>query len=65
MQKSDAYWISAWILEKKNITYSTKKEGWWNPGARTVEPKVTIIVEHHVPERIEPIETNYIPELKK
>lgn len=28
VQKSDAYWISAWILEKKCITYSEKKMQW-------------------------------------
>lgn len=29
VQKSDAYWISAWILEKKDIQYSTKKVRWF------------------------------------
>ncbi len=28
VQKSDAYWIAAWILEKKNIQYSGKKRAW-------------------------------------
>ena len=28
--KSDAYWITAWILEKKNIQYSTKKKAWFD-----------------------------------
>lgn len=27
--KSEAYWISAWILEKKNIQYSSKKIKWF------------------------------------
>ena len=26
VMKSDAYWISAWILEKKSIQYSGKKQ---------------------------------------
>ena len=25
VQKSDAYWISAWILERKSLQYSAKK----------------------------------------
>lgn len=29
VQKSDAYWISAWILEKKDIQYSDKKVRWF------------------------------------
>lgn len=28
VQKSDALWISAWILEKKCINYSDKKVKW-------------------------------------
>ncbi len=28
--KSEAYWIAAWILEKKNIQHSTKKTMWFN-----------------------------------
>ena len=27
-KKSDAYWISAWILAKKKIQYSRKKVKW-------------------------------------
>ena len=29
VQKSDAYWIAAWILEKKNIQWSNKKSAWY------------------------------------
>jgi hypothetical protein len=28
--KSDAYWISAWILGKKDLQYSSKKVKWFN-----------------------------------
>ena len=28
--KSDAYWITAWILERKDIQYSTKKQAWFD-----------------------------------
>lgn len=51
VQKSDAFWISAWILEKKNLQYSSKKEGWYNPGTRRVEPKISVTIETHVPMR--------------
>ena len=29
VQKSEAYWIAAWILDKKTITYSPKKKKWF------------------------------------
>jgi hypothetical protein len=54
VQKSEAYWISAWILEKKELQYSTKKEGWFNPLSYRIEPVITTVVERHIPERIEP-----------
>ena len=57
VQKSEAYWIGAWILEQKEgFQYSEKKIGWFNPDTHRVEPNITTIVEHHVPERIEPKE---------
>jgi len=28
--KTEAHWISAWVLEKKSIQYSTKKCKWFN-----------------------------------
>lgn len=57
VQKSEAYWIAAWILEKKDLQYSEKKEGWFNPETYRVEPSFHIHVETHVPTRIEPIES--------
>lgn len=57
VHKSDAYWISAWILGQKNIQYSTKKEGWYNPSTNKIEHSVHVIIEKHVPEKIEPILT--------
>jgi hypothetical protein len=49
--KSDAYWISAWILEKKSIQYSTKKEAWFDEHGNMLP---TYHIEKHVPKRIEP-----------
>lgn len=48
--KSDAYWIAAWILEKKNIQYSTKKEAWFNK--ETGERLPTYTIRKHTPEKI-------------
>lgn len=50
VQKSNAYWVSAWILEKKTIQYSTKKEGWFNKDTGKVEPKVTY--KKHIPKEV-------------
>lgn len=51
VQKSDAYWISAWILEKKNIQYSEKKQAWFDEHGKMLP---TYHVEHHNPKRVEP-----------
>lgn len=29
VEKSEAFWISAWILEQKELQYSTKKVRWF------------------------------------
>lgn len=58
VQKSDAYWIAAWILEQKYLQYSTKKIGWYNSDTGSIEPNFSadnFIVEKHKPERIEPV----------
>lgn len=60
--KSEAYWISAWILEKKGLQYSTKKEAWFDENG---EMQPTYHVEHHKPEYIEPKENNIINELTR
>lgn len=52
--KSDAYWISAWILKKKNIQYSTRKEAWFDENGNMLP---TYHIEKHVPKRIEPVKT--------
>lgn len=52
--KSEAYWIAAWVLEQKELQYSTKKAGWYNPRTGQVEPCITVEVERHVPAKLEP-----------
>ena len=55
VQKSAAYWIAAWILEQKDLQYSDKKIGWYDPNKGRVNPHVYIEVIHHKPSKIEPI----------
>lgn len=50
VMKSDAYWIAAWILEKKSIQYSAKKEAWFDKETGKRLPTYTII--KHIPKKI-------------
>lgn len=50
VSKSDAYWISAWILGKKDLQYSAKKEAWFDEKGNMLP---TYHIEKHVPKRIE------------
>ena len=59
--KSDAYWISAWILGKKNIQYSGKKQAWFDEHGNQLP---TYTIERHTPDKLEPKESNIIDELK-
>ena len=59
--KSEAWWISAWILEKKSIQYSTKKSAWFDENGHMMP---TYTIERHTPEKLTPKENNIIEELK-
>lgn len=61
VQKSDAWWIAAWILERKSLQYSTKKSATFSDDGRML-PKIT--VEKHIPEHIDPVESNEIKSLE-
>jgi hypothetical protein len=63
VQKSEAYWISAWILDKKSLQYSTKKEAWFDSESGRMLPTYT--VEKHKPAKIEKTEVEPIKELQK
>lgn len=58
VHKSEAIWIAAWVLERKNIQYSTKKVGWYNHTTHRMEKPVTVVTERHVPEAIQAKPTN-------
>lgn len=61
--KSEAWWISAWILEKKNLQYSTKKSACFDRETGKMLP--VIMVEKHQPEKVEALGSNIIDELRK
>ena len=60
--KSDAYWVSAWILEKKSLQYSRKKSATFDKDTRRRIPE--IIIEKHHPDRVQPVADNIIPDLR-
>lgn len=62
VSKSDAYWISAWILERKGLQYSRKKSAWFDDSGH-MTPNYEI--KHHNPERMTAKDNNIINELKK
>jgi len=47
--KSEAYWISAWILEKKSIQYSHKK---WTMFTKPGKNIGRVEFSHHTPKKI-------------
>ena len=49
----NSIWIAAWILEKRNIQYSTKKVGYFNTETREIEHATRTIIKKHIPEKIE------------
>jgi hypothetical protein len=51
VEKSEAYWISAWILGKTELQYSGKKEAWFC--SETGQQLPTYSFEKHVPEKVE------------
>ncbi|WP_444671276.1 hypothetical protein [Flavobacterium columnare] len=63
VSKSEAYWISEWILKQKDLQYSGKKEAWFDSVTRKMLP--TYKIEKHEPEKIQPKENNNIKRLKK
>ncbi len=62
VQKSDAYWISAWILDKKSLQYSDKKRAWFDEDGNRLP---TYTVTRHTPEKRTPTASNEIDELKR
>ena len=62
VMKSDAYWIAAWILPKKDIQYSSKKQAWFDENGHMMP---TYTIERHEPERLDAVNCNQIKELRR
>lgn len=60
VKKSDAYWIAAWILPKKKIQYSNKKQSWFSAGGKKL-PTITT----HTPSTVAPLNNNIIKTLER
>lgn len=58
----DAYWISAWILEQKNIHYSKRKPALFDNDRRQLP---TYTIERNTPEKKEAKKCNEIETLKR
>ena len=69
VKKSDAYWISEWILEQKKLQYSKKKCAWFDKDTRKLEESygtsgpVGESIKKHVPKHIEAIKSEPAKEL--
>lgn len=51
VSKSEAWWISEWILGKVDLQHSNKKAAWFEDGV--MKPTYTKVI--HKPERKEPV----------
>ncbi len=65
VQKSEAYWIASWLLEKEDVHLqcSFKKEAWFDKDSGEMLP--TYHVEHHKPQKLEPVKSNLHDELAR
>lgn len=56
---SQCIWIAAWLVEKRTLTYSAKKEGWFDANGNNY----SAITEKIVPEEVSPSKVEEIAEL--
>ena len=63
VSKTDAWWISEWILQKKELQYSHKKVAWFDKDTGRKLPSISITT--NTPVKLNPVESNEIVELKK
>lgn len=52
VQKSEALWIAAWILPKKDIQWSSKKSIKFTDDGRMIP---NVVIDEHVPEHVDPV----------
>lgn len=60
--KSEAWWISAWIIGKKRIQCSGNKQAWFDENGHMMP---TYTIERHTPEKRETKDNNIINDLKR
>lgn len=60
--KSEAWWISAWILDRVELQHSTKKVAYFD---KDTKEKLDIIVQKHAPLPANPVADNEIDELRR
>lgn len=58
--KSDAYWIAAWVLPKKKLQYSPKKQAWFDENGKRLPTYSSV---HHKPSSVAPLSDNSIDSL--
>ena len=63
VQKSEAYWISVWVLDQKDLQYSHKKEAWFDKETGKMLP--TYHIEKHKPAKVEFVENEPHADLTK
>lgn len=63
VSKSDAVWISEWILQKKDVQWSSKKTAYFDSETRNQLPSYEI--KKHVAADVAPVESNKIYDLRK
>ncbi len=65
VEKCDAYWIAAFVLEDpvRMLQFSDKKQAIFNPDTGQMQP--VIIIQKHIPKKINPINYKPIKELQR
>ena len=56
---TQSIWIAAWLVEKRSLNYSTKKEGWFDASGNNY----CSVTEKIIPEEVMPSEVEEITEL--
>jgi len=65
VQKSEAFWISEWILKQKELQYSEKKASFFDKERADFIPETGVKIDRHIPEVKDPVEVEVVAELVK
>lgn len=61
--KSEAVWISEWILQRKDVQWSSKKTAYFD--SETCKQLPSYEIKKHVAADVAPVENNIINDIKK